>query len=89
MRVPAGSDEVDDSGDQAVRFVWSAQTSALTLRFLDHRCSKMVNREAFKRYVEVGRVVLVNDGPSEGKLAVITEIIDHNKVRCGIIHSFN
>merc|ERR1712093_188929 len=31
----------------------------------------------FKRYVEVGRVVLVNDGPSSGKLAVIVEIIDH------------
>merc|ERR1712029_530847 len=31
----------------------------------------------FKRYVEVGRVVLVNDGPSKGKLAAIVEIIDH------------
>jgi hypothetical protein len=37
----------------------------------------------FKRFVEVGRVVLVNDGPSAGKLAVIAEIIDHNRVsRC-------
>lgn len=34
----------------------------------------------FKRFVEVGRVVLVNDGPSAGKLAVIAEIIDHNRV---------
>lgn len=33
----------------------------------------------FKRFVEVGRVVLVNDGPSAGKLAVIAEIIDHNR----------
>merc|ERR1712225_4831 len=33
----------------------------------------------FKRYVEVGRVVLVNDGPSAGKLATIVEIIDHNR----------
>merc|ERR1712093_36256 len=33
----------------------------------------------FKRYVEVGRVVLVNDGPSAGKLAIIAEIIDHNR----------
>ncbi|KAK9899798.1 hypothetical protein P389DRAFT_164882 [Cystobasidium minutum MCA 4210] len=31
----------------------------------------------FKRFVEVGRVVLVNDGPSKGKLAAIVEIIDH------------
>jgi ribosomal protein L14E/L6E/L27E len=40
----------------------------------------------FKRFVEVGRVVLVNDGPSAGKLAVIAEIIDHNRVSfgCGI-----
>lgn len=35
---------------------------------------------AFKRYVEVGRVVVINEGESQGKLAVITEIIDHNKV---------
>jgi len=35
----------------------------------------------FKRYVEVGRVVLVNDGPNAGKLATIVEIIDHNRVR--------
>ena len=41
----------------------------------------MVNREAFKRYVEVGRVVLVNKGQGEGKLAVIADIVDHNKVR--------
>ncbi|ORY92519.1 ribosomal protein L14-domain-containing protein [Leucosporidium creatinivorum] len=33
----------------------------------------------FKRYVEVGRVVLLNDGPSSGKLATIVEIIDHNR----------
>ncbi|CAD6574947.1 MAG: hypothetical protein CYPHOPRED_005536 [Cyphobasidiales sp. Tagirdzhanova-0007] len=31
----------------------------------------------FKRYVEVGRVVLVNEGPQAGKLATIVEIIDH------------
>ncbi|PWN23107.1 hypothetical protein BCV69DRAFT_310593 [Microstroma glucosiphilum] len=36
-------------------------------------------QEAFKRYVEVGRVVLINQGESEGKLAVIVEIVDHNK----------
>ncbi|KAF8056538.1 ribosomal protein L14-domain-containing protein [Lyophyllum atratum] len=33
----------------------------------------------FKRFVEVGRVVLLNDGPSAGKIAVIAEIIDHNR----------
>ncbi|CAL3964170.1 unnamed protein product [Diplocarpon coronariae] len=31
------------------------------------------------RLVEVGRVVLIADGPSEGKLATIVEIIDHKR----------
>ncbi|KAI8052085.1 ribosomal protein L14-domain-containing protein [Syncephalis plumigaleata] len=33
-----------------------------------------------QRFVEVGRVVLVNYGPDAGKIAVIVEIIDHNRV---------
>ncbi|KAF9482850.1 60S ribosomal protein L14 [Pholiota conissans] len=33
----------------------------------------------FKRFVEVGRVVLLKAGPSAGSIAVITEIIDHNR----------
>lgn len=43
----------------------------------------MSNRESFKRFVEVGRVVLINQGEFAGKLAVVVEIIDHNKVRRG------
>merc|ERR1712080_590924 len=39
----------------------------------------MSSEATFKRYVEVGRVVLLNDGPSAGKLATIVEIIDHNR----------
>lgn len=39
--------------------------------------------QTFKRYVEVGRVVLLNEGPSAGKLATIVEIIDHNRVSDG------
>lgn len=31
--------------------------------------------------MEVGRVVLVNYGPDAGKLAVIVEVIDLNRVR--------
>lgn len=31
--------------------------------------------------VEVGRVLLINDGPNAGKLATIVEIIDHKRVR--------
>jgi large subunit ribosomal protein L14e len=33
----------------------------------------------FQRFVEVGRVVLLNAGPSTGKIAVIAEVIDHNR----------
>ncbi|KAF8699756.1 hypothetical protein AX14_000879 [Amanita brunnescens Koide BX004] len=33
----------------------------------------------FKRFVEVGRVVFLKSGPSAGKIAVIAEIIDHNR----------
>jgi large subunit ribosomal protein L14e len=33
----------------------------------------------FKRYVEVGRVVLINYGPDAGKLATIIDIVDQNK----------
>lgn len=35
------------------------------------------------RLVEVGRVVLIQEGPSAGRLATIVEIIDHKRVRCG------
>lgn len=34
------------------------------------------NPDSFKRYVEVGRVVLLSSGPCAGKLAVVVEIID-------------
>ncbi|GJE99233.1 60S ribosomal protein L14 [Phanerochaete sordida] len=33
----------------------------------------------FQRFVEVGRVVLLKSGPQEGHIAVIAEIIDHNR----------
>ncbi|KAJ3996456.1 ribosomal protein L14-domain-containing protein [Lentinula boryana] len=33
----------------------------------------------FKRFVEVGRVVLLKSGPDAGKIAVIAEIIDHKR----------
>jgi large subunit ribosomal protein L14e len=36
------------------------------------------------RLVEVGRIVLIHGGPSDGKLATIVEIIDHKRVcECG------
>lgn len=33
----------------------------------------------FSKYVEVGRVVLINYGPLTGKLATIIDIVDQNK----------
>ena len=35
----------------------------------------------YSRYVEVGRVALVNYGPEYGKLVVITDVVDQNRVR--------
>ena len=34
----------------------------------------------FDRYVEIGRVALVNFGPEAGKLVVITDVVDANRV---------
>ncbi|KAH8116075.1 60S ribosomal protein L14 [Phellopilus nigrolimitatus] len=36
-------------------------------------------QSTFKRFVEVGRLVLLKSGPSAGNVAVIVEIIDHNR----------
>ena len=33
----------------------------------------------FKRFMEVGRVVLINYGPDKGKLAVVIDVVDQNK----------
>lgn len=56
--------------------------TTITIPFDNHRQSSVftMGAQSFKRYVEVGRVVLINQGPSEGKLAVVAEIIDHNRV---------
>ena len=36
----------------------------------------------FSRYVEIGRVALVNYGPEAGTLVVITDVVDQNRVSC-------
>ncbi|CAM9774709.1 unnamed protein product, partial [Choristocarpus tenellus] len=33
----------------------------------------------FTRFVEIGRVVLINYGPYQGKLAIIIDVVDSNK----------
>lgn len=35
---------------------------------------------SFNRFVEAGRVCLINYGPLKGKICVIVDIIDNNKV---------
>lgn len=40
-----------------------------------------VQHVSFKRYVEVGRVVLITKGDNKNKLATIVEIVDQNRVR--------
>ena len=34
----------------------------------------------FKRFVEIGRVVLISYGPDAGKLATIVDVIDQNRL---------
>lgn len=34
----------------------------------------------FKRYVEIGRVAMINYGPECGKLVVISDVVDQNRV---------
>lgn len=36
--------------------------------------------QPFKRYVEIGRVALVNYGKDYGRLVVIVDVIDQNRV---------
>lgn len=44
--------------------------------------------QLFSRFVEIGRVVLVNYGPDCGKLATVIDVVDGNKVR-GTLRPFD
>ncbi|MQM00882.1 hypothetical protein Taro_033618 [Colocasia esculenta] len=46
----------------------------VSLLLLDH------DRKVFKRYVEIGRVALVNYGKEYGRLVVIVDVVDQNRV---------
>ncbi|EIW74472.1 60S ribosomal protein L14 [Coniophora puteana RWD-64-598 SS2] len=49
-------------------------------RTLDRVAECCIQQDSnFTRFVEVGRVVLLKAGPYNGKIAVITEVIDHNR----------
>lgn len=58
--------------------------------FVNHRINKMGDAEikaSSWRLVEVGRIVLIQGGSDDGKLAAIVEIIDHKRV-CGIFRAY-
>jgi len=38
-------------------------------------------QQPFQRFVQSGRVAYVSDGPYQGKLVTIVDIIDQNRVR--------
>lgn len=40
------------------------------------------------RNVQVGRVVLIQEGPEAGRLAAIVDIVDHKRVRTHVPDSF-
>ena len=40
----------------------------------------------FSRYVEIGRVALISYGEEYGKLVVIVDVVDQNRVSPTLIH---
>lgn len=36
--------------------------------------------QPFKRFVEVGRIAVLQDGPKAGQIAAIVDVIDQNRV---------
>ena len=46
----------------------------------------MVQIQTFTRFVEVGRVVLINYGPDAGKLATVIDVVDAKRVRLFTVH---
>lgn len=43
-------------------------------------------KQLYKRFAEVGRVVLIQYGPEAGKLATIVDLIDQSRVRrCAVL----
>ncbi|KAK1428417.1 hypothetical protein QVD17_17251 [Tagetes erecta] len=48
-------------------------------QFASALCNYSPEKMPFKRYVEIGRVALVNYGKDYGKLVVIVDVIDQNR----------
>ena len=43
-------------------------------------CSNGINQKGFTRFIEIGRVALINYGEDSGKLCVIVDILNGNQV---------
>lgn len=41
--------------------------------------------QVYSLFVEVGRVAFINYGPDAGKLVVIVDVVDQNRVRANLI----
>ena len=67
-----------------MRWAWTGATP-ISSSHIPIECGSLVamgaQRMSFKRYVEVGRIVLISNGESKGKIATIVEIVDQNRVR--------
>jgi len=46
---------------------------------MSYNCNNLF--QPFSRFVEIGRVVLINYGPDAGKLATIIDVVDNKRVR--------
>lgn len=43
-------------------------------------------KQVYKRFVEIGRVALINEGPDQGKLCVIIDVVDQRRVRHLVVY---
>jgi large subunit ribosomal protein L14e len=66
-----------ESKEQTTGLLRSNEKSILFVLFLF--LYRSYSKMPFSRYMEVGRVVLINYGPEKGKLAVVIDIVDQNK----------
>lgn len=51
----------------------------LSIKFNKMKMKIYLKRKTTESYLEIGRIVFINFGPSNGKLAIIIEILDKNR----------
>lgn len=54
-----------------------------------HLYGIVVELQNFSRFVEVGRVVLINYGPDCGKVATVVDVVDNKRVSASGLLIFN